>query len=87
MMIGVKGKQLCTGNPNAAGQTDGRTDGHGDSSIPPPNFVAGGIKRSIVHKSMNGPFVVILYNVTVKCLNQRSGRNLCFRIARKTQTW
>ena len=44
MMIGVKGKQLCAGNPNAAGQTDGRTDGHGDSSIPPPNFVAGGIK-------------------------------------------
>ena len=53
MMIGVKGKQLCAGNPNAAGQTDGRmdgrtdgwTDGHGDSStsIPPPNFVAGGI--------------------------------------------
>ena len=25
------------------GQTDGRTDGQGDSSIPPPNFVAGGI--------------------------------------------
>ena len=25
------------------GQTDRRTDGHGDSSIPPPNFVAGGI--------------------------------------------
>ena len=43
MMIGVKGKQLSAGNPNAAGQTDGRTDGHGDSSIP-PNFVAGGIK-------------------------------------------
>ena len=87
MMIGVKGKQLCAGNPNAAGQTDGRTDGHVDSSIP-PNFVAGGvIKRSIVHKSMNGPFVVILYNVTVKCLNQRSGRNLCCWIARKTQTW
>ena len=46
MMIGVKGKQLCAGNPNAAGQTEGRTDGrtegHGDSSIPPPNFVAGG---------------------------------------------
>ena len=35
MMIGVKGKQLCAGNPNADGQTDGRTDrqtdGHGDS--------------------------------------------------------
>ena len=44
-------------------------------------------KRCIVHKSMNGPFVVILYNIIVKCLNQRSGRNLCFRIARKTQTW
>ena len=28
------------------GQTDGRTDGQGDSSIPPPNFVAGGIKIS-----------------------------------------
>ena len=24
-------------------RTDGRTDGQGDSSIPPPNFVAGGI--------------------------------------------
>ena len=37
MMIGVKGKQLCAGNPNAAGQTD--------MVIPvyPPNFVAGGI--------------------------------------------
>ena len=39
MMIGVKGKQLCAGNPNAAGQTD--------MVIPvyPPNFVAGGIIR------------------------------------------
>ena len=58
MVIGVKGKQLCAGNPNADGQTDGRTDGqtggqtdgqtdgHGDSSIPPPNFVAGGIMTS-----------------------------------------
>ena len=37
MMIGVKGKQLCAGNPNADGQTD--------MVIPvyPPNFVAGGI--------------------------------------------
>ena len=50
MMIGVKGKQLCTGNQNAAGQTDGRTDrrmdGQTDMVIPvypPPNFVAGGI--------------------------------------------
>ena len=25
-------------------QTDGRTDGHGETSIPPYNFVAGGIK-------------------------------------------
>ena len=41
-MIGVKGKQLCAGNPNAAGQTDGRTD----MVIPvyAPNFVAEGIK-------------------------------------------
>ena len=44
MMIGVKGKQLCTGNPNADDRrTDRRTDGHGDSSIP-HYFVAGGIK-------------------------------------------
>ena len=45
MMIGVKGKQLCTGNPNADGQTDGRTDRRTDMVIPvyPPNFVAGGI--------------------------------------------
>ena len=53
MMIGVKGKQLCAGNPNAAGQTDGRTDGqtdgqtdgrtdgHGDSSIPPLTSLRG----------------------------------------------
>ena len=45
MMIGVKEKQLCAGNPNAGEQTDGRTDGHGDFSIPPPNFVAGGITK------------------------------------------
>ena len=51
MMIGVKGKQLCAGNPNAAGQTDGwtdgQTDGQTDMVIPvyPPNFVAGGIKN------------------------------------------
>ena len=34
----MRRKQKC-------GRTDGRTDGHGDSSIhpPPPNFVAGGI--------------------------------------------
>ena len=29
-----------------AGQTDGQTDGHGDFSIPLPNFVAGGIIKS-----------------------------------------
>ena len=42
MMIGVKGKQLCAGNPNA---DDRRTDGQTDMVIPvyPPNFVAGGI--------------------------------------------
>ena len=33
MMIGVKGKQLCAGNPNADGQTDGRTDGRTDGLI------------------------------------------------------
>ena len=49
MMIGVKGKQLCAGNPNAAGQRDG----HGDSSIPPPNFVAGGI---IIHMNTKMTF-------------------------------
>ena len=32
----MRRKQKC-------GRTDGRTDGHGDSSIHPPNFVAGGI--------------------------------------------
>ena len=44
MMIGVKGKQLCAGNPNAE---DRRTDGQTDMVIPvyPPNFVAGGIIR------------------------------------------
>ena len=29
-------------------QTDRRTDGRGDSSIPPPNFVAGGIIKGTV---------------------------------------
>ena len=28
-------------------QTDGQTDGQGDSSIPAPNFVAGGIITSL----------------------------------------
>ena len=42
-----KGKAVMAGNPNAAG----RTDGHGDSSIPPPNFVAGGI--NILCKTRN----------------------------------
>ena len=40
MMIGVKGKQLCAGNPNARG-TDGRTDMV--ILVYPPNFVVGGI--------------------------------------------
>ena len=48
MMIGVKGKQLCAGNSNAAGQTDGRMDRRMDRrtwwfQYTPPNFVAGGI--------------------------------------------
>ena len=30
------------------GQTDRQTDGQGDSSIPPPNFVAGGIITEII---------------------------------------
>ena len=52
MVIGVKGKQLCAGNPNADGQTDGRTDRRTDRQtdmvIPvyTPNFVAGGIMMS-----------------------------------------
>ena len=52
MMIGVKGKQLCAGNPNADGQTDRRTDGQTDMVIPvyPPNFVVGGIKTEKVIK-------------------------------------
>ena len=57
MMIGVKGKQLCAGNPNAdgqmEGQTDGRTDGHGDYSIPPLTSLRGGYN--------NLPVVQLLY--------------------------
>ena len=34
-------------------RTDGRTDGHGDSSIPPPNFVVGGIKNAFLSKILN----------------------------------
>ena len=38
------GKQLCAGNPNAAGQTYGRTDRRTWwFQYTPPNFVAGGI--------------------------------------------
>ena len=50
MMIGVKGNQLCAGNRNAAGQTDGRTDGGTDMVIPvyPPNFVARGVIITMV---------------------------------------
>ena len=36
-----KGKAVMRRKPKC-GRTDGRTDGHGDSSIPPPKFVAGG---------------------------------------------
>ena len=36
-------------------QTDGQTDGQGDSSIPPPNFVAGGIKMYMHNKAPWGP--------------------------------
>ena len=48
MMIGVKGKLLCAGNPNA---DDRRTDGQTDMVIPvyPPNFVAGGIIKIFRH--------------------------------------
>ena len=38
MMIGVKGKQLCTGNPNAPDRRTGMV-----IPVYPPNFVAGGI--------------------------------------------
>ena len=56
-----KGKAVTRRKPKCGRQTDGRTDGHGDSSIPPPpNFVAGGIKipnfspyeQKIVHTNL-----------------------------------
>ena len=52
MMIGVKGKQLCAGNPNAARRTDRQTDGWTDMVIPvyPPNFVAGGYNEYFMLK-------------------------------------
>ena len=37
-----KGKAVMRQKPKCGRQTDGRTDGHGDSSIP-PNFFEGGI--------------------------------------------
>ena len=63
MMIGIKGKQLCAGDPNAAGQTDGQTDGRTDGQTDgqtdgrtwwfqytPPNFVAGGYKKAYINQ-------------------------------------
>ena len=41
MMIGVKGKAAMRRKPKCVGQTDGRTDGHGDSSIPPLTSLRG----------------------------------------------
>ena len=45
------------------GKTDGRTDGQGDSSIPPPNFVAGGIMTQFqLHEKLRGPCMAVLYS-------------------------
>ena len=55
MMIGVKGKHLCAGNPNAAGQTDGRTWWF---QYTPPNFVAGGITITILREGREDPIRV-----------------------------
>ena len=49
-----KKKAVMRRKPKCGRQTDGRTDRqtdrHGDSSIPPPNFVAGGIINWMLHK-------------------------------------
>ena len=74
MMIGVKEKHLCAGNPNADDrrtdrrtdeQTDGQTDGHGDSSIP-PNFVAGGIMITETHLTSIYYFAFIMNKTSPK---------------------
>ena len=66
MMIGVKGKQLCAGNPNADGRTDGRTWWF---QYTPPNFVAGGI---MTEKLLNKHFHLVspcdLDLCTPKCI-------------------
>ena len=47
------------------GRTDGRTDGQGDSSIPPPNFVAGGIIKQLnLHVPLRHIFETCIVTLT-----------------------
>ena len=61
-------------------RTDGRTDGQGDSSIPPPNFVAGGIIRPLITGEMplqqrsNNPW--ILDNNCMRYYPDQGGKKL-----------
>ena len=45
------------------GQTDGRTDGHGETSIPPYNFVAGGIIINYTSYIKCQPIITLLVDI------------------------
>ena len=45
------------------GQTDGKTDGHGETSILPYNFVAGGIKKIDV-KQLSTSYLQLNFKLT-----------------------
>ena len=69
MMIGVKGKQLCAGNPNVAGRTDGQMD-MVIPVYPPPNLVAGGIIKKLTFLVFNWVLMPYLFVVAPSVLGK-----------------